>query len=307
MTQPALAFEIRRAGRHYPWPPRDISNLPTNQWGSVNPEDIPSDLTPLPSITNVLGVLDKPALLGWYAERALDERADCPDCAERNPDAHHRKRDCGCEIFPDDEQRFVYHSTRHHKWAGNRKRDERAEEGTRAHTIAERLTIDAPLPAELTDADEAYADAFMAFWTDYNPTPVHTETTIANPDHGYAGTGDLFATLHGNRMDPAVVPGLLTVIDYKTRGDAPDDTKIAKWGLLYETNRLQLAALAYGTHHCTPDGHELMDPVTQGLGVVLFPDGQYRVEVVDAAALDAGFEAFTSCVRVWSWKNGAAA
>src|SRR5690606_41518278 len=69
MTPPKLAFPLRGRGRHYPYPPQDPSGWPRNQWGSVNPDDVPVEA--VPSVTNVLSVCDKPGLKGWAAEQAL--------------------------------------------------------------------------------------------------------------------------------------------------------------------------------------------------------------------------------------------
>lgn len=297
MTQPALAFNLQGRGRHYPWEPCDVSTWKTRKYGTtevVHPSNVPDDIRPMPSITNILGVLHK-NLVGYGGEHAIRDFRDCPDCKAGNFHAHHDdKRDCGCGDADDPD---FHHILKAHKWAANKHRDQRADEGTRAHSIAERLTIDAPIVGDLTDADEAFADAFMGFWTDHDPTPVYTETTVAHPGLGYAGTADLYAE----------VDGPLTVIDYKTRDGAPDDKKSDKYGLLYESNRMQLAALASAPFRCWVAGHERMPTVERAMGVVLFSNGEYRIETLDAGELGRWYGGFVGALQTWRSMKGAAA
>lgn len=276
MTNPVLAFGVRGCGRHYPWPPRDVSDLPRNQWGSVNPDRIPADLTPLPSVTNVLSIVDRPALKGWAAEQAI--RAMIADGYN------------GTDV---DEAVDLY------KYAFNKVSKDAADQGTRAHTLAERLTQDLPLPSSISAEDEAFADAYLAFWADHDPTPVSTETTVLDPDVGYAGTADLFAVIEGKSV----------VLDWKTRGKKLDEKKRKKYGLLYDETRMQLAALAsasYVAEHCGPLGWLTSDSfdVVEGWGVVLFPDGTYDHEVLDADELDEWFDCFQGVLRAWRKLKG---
>lgn len=282
MTSPALAFPLRGRGRHYPYPACDPSDWPLNQWRSVNPEDVPDHVTPLPSITNILDVLDAPALRGWYAEQALrglygsgSLPVDCDEAVSR------------------------------FKWAANKVRDDRAEEGTSAHDLMEQVAakheageqdfvIEAP--AHLG----GYLTAGLNFWRDHQPDPIYVEATVANPDAGYAGTGDLFAHIGTE----------LVVADYKTRAGEPDDKKTKKYGLLYESNRLQLAALAHAPYRMFQDREGWtsapMPKVTAGMGVVLYESGDYRIETLDAKALARFYRAFCGLVTAWTELKAAA-
>lgn len=275
MTSPRLAFPIRGAGRHYPWPPTDVSGLPYNQWKSVNPDDIPTSITPLPSVTNILSIVDKPALKGWAAEQAIRALYDGP--------------------MPP----TVDEAVEQHKYAFNKVSQTAADQGTRAHTLAERLTQDLPLPADISEADETFADAFMAFWTDHDPTPIHVEATVLNPDIGYAGTADQFAVIGGN----------VAVVDWKTRGAKPDEKKRRKFGLLYDETKMQLAALASAPHVAVDAGPlgwltEAAPDVVEAWGVVLFPDGTYDYERLDGSELDRWFDCFQGVLRAWRVLKG---
>lgn len=272
MTTPALSFGLRKRGRHYPNPPCDVSTWPRNRWGSVDPDKVPEGVEPLPSVTNILSVCDKPALKGWAAERALIELYESGSVPLSLDVAVER-----------------------HKTAYARYAKQRADVGTKAHTVAESLTSDLPLPSHLSDEDAAYADAFLAWWSDHQVTPLHTEATVYGSF--YAGTGDLIAE----------VDGPVTVVDYKTRGER-DDKKLARYGVLYDENRMQLAALARASRVACEDGGWHLDDAplaVQAMGVVLFPDGTYATETLTGQDLDRWWQGFRGAASLWGALKGA--
>ena len=255
MTQPALSVPVVRMGRMYPWQPQTPEGWKRNRWGSVNPEDIPDGVQMLPSVTNVLSVYSDggDGLLYWAAEQSI--------------------RAMYADGFPAEVDRAV----ELHKGAFRKARDARAEAGTRAHTLAEVLTSDLPLPATSSEEDEQYADAFMQFWADMQPEPVFTEATCYS--EAWAGTADLIAK----------VAGVLTVIDYKTRGKPEPKPKV------YDKTKLQLAGLAAASYVAveTVDGWDVvrLPIVREGMAVILYPDGTYHAETVGPLSRwIAGFE-----------------
>jgi hypothetical protein len=271
MTQPTLAFGLRRKGRHYPWPPQDPTDWPRNQWGSVDPETLETEA--VPSVTNVLGVVDKAALKYWAAEMAI--------------------REMHGNVYKD-----VEAAIRAHKNACDRVANRRAEAGTRAHTLAERLTNDTALPSSISEEDEKYADGYLEFWSDHDPEPVAVEATLYGD--GYAGTADLVAKLTVN------FSRLLVVADYKTKGER-DEKKLARYGILYDEHRMQLAALAKAHSLAVPvDIGWRVDPapeVDAVLGVCLFPDGSYETELIEGVELDRWYSAFLGALRLWKGLN----
>jgi hypothetical protein len=268
MTSPVLSVSVRGRGRMYPWLPQDPSGWPRNRWGSVNPDDIPAGVAMYPSVTNVLsGYSDGgDGLLYWAGEQAI--------------------RQMYADGFPADVDRAV----ELHRGAFRKARDKRAEAGTRAHTLAEVLTSDLPLPAGISEEDEQFADAFMSFWSDVQPTPLHTEVTVYGD--GYAGTADLIAE----------VDGYPTVIDYKTRGKPEKNPKV------YDKTRMQLAGLADAMDVAVPtDDGWIVEPlvVSRAMAVILYPDGTYHAEQVDRLWRWQG--AFNSLVDLWSFTKGTSA
>lgn len=282
MTQPALATSVRKMGRMYPSPKTlfDPSALPLNRWGSVDPENLPDGAVMLPSVTNVNGVLHK-NLVGYGGEHAIRAGYE--------------------EGWPED----VEDAVSKYKWAANKHRDKRAEAGTRAHTLAERLTIDAPLPKHISEEDEKFADAFMAWWTKYDVEPVFTEQTVAwvdptNPQVGYAGTADGFGYLRGHEG--------LTVYDFKSKAGAPDDKKINRYGLGFEENRLQLAALAQAQwRFVCEDGEwttDVLPVVAGGMVVALYESGEYRTEYIHQDSLVQAGAAFLGLLTMRRYQLG---
>jgi len=249
----------------YPWLPQDPSGWPRNRWGSVNPDDVPYGVLTVPSVTNVLSMYSDggDGLLYWAGEQAV--------------------RSMYADGFPANVDRAV----ELHRGAFRKARDKRAEAGTRAHTLAEALASDLDLPSGISEEDEQYADAFMQFWSDVQPEPVHTEVTVYGD--GYAGTADMVA----------MVGDELTVVDYKTRG------KPERTARVYDKTRMQLAGLAEALDVALPcdDGwHVEPIHVTAAMAVILYPDGTYHAErVTDLYRWQGAFRAATD---LWHWVKG---
>lgn len=260
MTSPVLSVSVRGKGRMYPWLPQDPSGWARNRWGSVDPAYVPTGVTMYPSVTNVLSVYSDggDGLLYWAGEQAI--------------------RAMYADGFPADVDRAV----ELHRGAFRKARDKRAEAGTRAHTLAEALASDMPLPSGISEEDEQYADAFMQFWSDLQPEPIHTEVTVYGD--GYAGTADLIASIGD-------VP---TVVDYKTRGKPEKSPKV------YDKTRMQLAGLADAMDLAVPtDEGWAVEPLHVGaaMAVILYPDGTYHAETVDELWRWQG--AFHAAVDLW--------
>lgn len=164
MTEPALAFNVRGRGRHYRHPETD--------------EEVPS-------ITNVIGILDRPALPRWaaklVAERAWDLRDTLNDLG----------RDEAIDIL---------------KGSPWRKSTRAADRGTSIHDYLEAAAWGKPRP-ELEGEALRYKAAADEFLHVYKPEFHRTEFTVFGT--GYAGTADALATLAGR----------LVVVDYKTSKD----------------------------------------------------------------------------------------
>ena len=157
----------------------------------------------LPSVTHILQVIGKPALINWAAnqERALclDSAADLyVDCASTPPMS-----------------RATYIATltgRLGKQKAHKRELEKAGEiGSQAHALIEwnlRQRLGQKVGPEPRVVDDAQW-AFMAFqdWANsVNLEPIFIEQTVFSLKHGFAGTMDLLARVNG----------AVTLVDFKT-------------------------------------------------------------------------------------------
>lgn len=161
MTQPALAVNVRGRGRHYEHPTT----------GEL-----------VPSVTNIIGVLDKPALPRWAAKMV----------AERAWDLRHTLDDLG-----------EYEAIDILKGSPWRNSKRAADRGTTIHDYLEARANKLPLP-ELDGDALRYKDAADEFLKAYDPEFRLTEFTVFGD--GYAGTADALAVIGGRTL----------IIDYKT-------------------------------------------------------------------------------------------
>jgi hypothetical protein len=161
MTTPLLAENVKGKGRHYPHP-------------------VTGEL--LPSITNVLSVINKPALVGWAARevalKAWELRRSLAEMGEAD----------ALQVL---------------KGAPYRKSGRAAERGTTIHAYLEARVRG--LEPDVVDGEakkfQAGAEAWLAEW---DPEPLATELTVFADE--YAGTGDLWCR-RGDRV---------CIVDFKT-------------------------------------------------------------------------------------------
>jgi hypothetical protein len=161
MTTPVLAENVRGRGRHYRHP---------------NTGDL------VPSVTNVIGVLDKPALPRWsaieVAKKAWELRLSLPEM----------EQDDAIDVL---------------KGAPWRKSGRAADRGTTIHAYLEARMLG--LTPEIVEGEALrYRDAAEAWLDDWQPEVIATERTVFGPD--YAGTGDLWCLRDGK----------VTIVDFKT-------------------------------------------------------------------------------------------
>lgn len=161
MTTPALAESVKGKGRHYRHP------------GS-------GEL--VPSVTNILSMLNKPALVGWAAKVVAEQAADLRESLVK------MERDEVVTLL---------------KGAASRKSGSAADRGTDIHGWLDAVTNGQDEP-ELSQTALAYRDGARAFLNDCWGETIATEVTMFAPD--YAGTADAIALLDGRR----------TLLDYKT-------------------------------------------------------------------------------------------
>lgn len=217
------------------------------------------------SVTEVLNVLNKPALLTWAARTAAEA------------------------IFADP----VGVSTVEAAVASiHTKRNKAADRGHDAHAVADayaRAYRESPVEKdrpvlEIGGVDvtkNVYFPAIDGFFRTIQPTVLLSEATLANGTHGYAGTTDLVAEIAGQ----------LFVIDWKTSKG------------VYPEMRLQLAAYANAERIIGNDFNSAapMPKIDATAIVLLRQDGTFEWHPFRLEASD--FEAFIALKRVWDWKK----
>jgi hypothetical protein len=185
------------------------------------------------SVTTILSNgIPKPALMHWAAFEAAQ-------CAVDNVPALIRARGQGAR---DEMRQWIQR-------AAERKRDTAANLGTTIHGFLEAQILGAPTP-EFTDEQLPFIEAFARFLDDWQPEFEASELTVANPEHGYAGTLDAIARI------PSLGPDNL-MVDWKTGKS------------IYPEVGMQLAAYRRCTVGWTrPDGVEVAVPATSGAMVL---------------------------------------
>lgn len=231
MTSPLLAQDSPY-GRLYRHPNTAPDTLPTIE------ESLAQGLL-MPSVTNIIGTLDKPFLLTWYAKLAAESAVET---VQKHPGLVASK---------------PTEATKYFKEAGIRKLDAAGVIGDAVHNAVELLAQG--LETEYPENINGYIDSFQKFIKSWEPEFLHFEVTcfgsIKNSNAGelrYAGTADFIAKLNG-----------LTVI-----GDWKSGRSI------HTEASLQIAALANATEMVTSEGEIIeMPKIDSGIVVHLTPKG----------------------------------
>jgi hypothetical protein len=164
----------------------------------------------VPSVTNILDVIARPALTAWKVEQGIMAALTLPRAEGEALDAfaHRVVEDMGKQSA------------------------KAAEFGTAVHDACAEYAMTKAMP---TDTAILQYVAGFTHWFDENVLKVHkVEAIVTNDEQGYAGRLDLLADLKGHG---------LSVVDFKTQG-VKKDAKGAYKPAFYETWPLQLSAYA---------------------------------------------------------------
>lgn len=255
---------------------------------------------PLPSITTAIGMYDKSdALVGWA-------KRETASFAVRNLDAlvEHRTHNspepsCGPCMKA---YRPFDRTAAAQRWISaipDYMKDAAADLGTRVHLVAESLAKGEHYAAEQDPVTLPYAGQYLRFMDEYTPDFLAVEYMGVNESWGYAGTGDIIAT-----VDHPDLPGP-TAIDIKTFTKPGPITFTKGRPRYYPTTGMQLAACAALEFIGKAD-----DPVkypvpdVQSYAVLLV--GQEDYHLIPYRVTGATFEAFLSCLHLLGWAKGEA-
>lgn len=234
-----------------------------------------------PGITTCIGVLDKPALVGWAkretAIAALRNWGTLQSMIAQYP--------------VNDEALATHPAVSFLKGVPGYQRDAAADIGTRVHAVAEAMQRgEDPI---IEDDVAPFADAYVRdFLTRYQPTfhPLYTECMVYHSGQDgtvlpYGGTMDVICRI----KDPVLDAEETWLIDFKT----------SKSGVYPETG-LQLAAGRYAEFIGRPgDPKRYPVPKVDRCGVVwIRPEGAHLIEY---RVSPQEFQAFTACRLLWHW------
>jgi len=153
-------------------PPLAVPIGPDGQRGYRHPET--GEL--VPSVTTILRVIDKPALVGWAARETAGAAWDQRFALARIDD-----RDAAVDLL---------------KNARFRTGRRAMLKGSTIHAVAEALSTDAPLP-DYGEDEAPYVDAFVSFVSTFAPRFELVEGTVFSDTCDYAGTFDFLARIDG--------------------------------------------------------------------------------------------------------------
>lgn len=230
----------------------------------------------VPGITTVIGVMDKPALVGWA-------KRETAVAALRN----WRVIEGMVKQQPVVEESITYHpAVAYLKAMPGYQKDAAADVGTRVHAIAEAMTKGEK--PEVAEDVLPFAEAYIRdFLERYKPktAPLYVEAMVYHEGNDlvmpYGGTMDLIC-----RIDDDI-----WAIDHKT----------SKSGVFAET-ALQLAAGRFAQFIGRPgDPEQYAMPNVTRYGVLwIRPEG---AQLVEYKVTPAEFQAFTACRLLWHWVN----
>jgi hypothetical protein len=216
--------------------------------------------TPMPGVTSILGILDKPALPWWGMTIGVQGVAKIYD--DRGPDVFENPQQILFEFteqfgatreecFALTREQAVVKLLTSYKATVNHIKDAAGSRGTAAHDALEAYLKHGKAPdlRKLTPEAKGYLQSGAGFMIEMEPKSVGTEVMVWHPKLGYAGTFDLLAEFDDD--------GVLTLADYKTSKR------------IYDTHLLQLAAYE-GARRALG-----LQPVERLAVVHLTPDGEW--------------------------------
>lgn len=229
-----------------------------------------SDVVPLESVTQTLGVCPKPGLPWWGMTIGVAGALKLAELGELEREVDGERRPIDVEDAVD--------LLTFHKITVNHVRDDAGLRGDEAHNVGEALANGTlPDPDSVTPEHRGYVEALIAGWLDLAPEPELAEVVVCSPTHGVAGKFDLRCRIPEGRTAVTdaesgwreTIPAGTWIIDYKTPK------------AVYDSHLLQLAAYEGLS---VESGYEPTDH--QGV-LRLLPDGRY--EFVQSWATFSGY------------------
>jgi hypothetical protein len=219
----------------------------------------------LPSVTSIIGILDKPQLTRWKMREVAKAAIAIP-------------RPQGDEPV----ERFADRAIE----AAMSQVGEAADLGSRIHAAIENLMRGGA--EEPSEELRPYVKPVLEWMRQVGVKVTHSEIVLVNAVHGFAGRVDALFTW-GDAF------GKMGILDFKTK-----KTKEGEKVEAYDEHTLQLAA--YAATHYGPE--HLQHVVAANLFISSTEPGRLEVVKHDKAKLVAAYEAFTQMCAVWRFRKG---
>ena len=219
----------------------------------------------LPSVTSIIGILDKPQLTRWKMREVAKAAIAIPGPQGDEP----------VERFAD---RAIE--------AAMSQVGEAADLGSRIHAAIENLMRGGA--EEPSEELQPYVKPVLDWMRQVGVKVTHSEIVLVNAVHGFAGRVDALFTW-GDAF------GKMGILDFKTKKTKPDEKVEA-----YDEHTLQLAAYAathYGAEH-------LQHVVAANLFISSTEPGRLEVVKHDKEKLVAAYQAFCQMCAVWRFRKG---
>ena len=233
-----------------------------------------------PGITTVIGVLDKPALVGWA-------KRETAIAALRN----WRVLEGMIAAQPVVDEALPYHpAVAYLKATPGYQKDAAADIGTRVHAVAEDIANG--VTPTVADDIAPFAEAYIRdFLEPYKPKfhPLYTEAMV------YHSGADGSVLPYGGTMDTfCEIDGAVWLIDYKTTRSGA-----------YPETALQLAGGRYAEFIGRPgDPKRYPVPKVTRCGVLwVRPEA---AQLIEYQVTPQEWQAFTACRLLWHWVNNRA-
>lgn len=143
----------------------------------------------VPSVTEVLSVLHKPALTWWGMKVGVEGVLELARQKEFDP------------LMPSE---YVVDLLTSHKLTVNHVRDKAGTRGTSVHNALERFTHTGSLPIveDFPEEEQGYVRGLCAFLEAVDLQPMNTELMVGSAEHGFAGRFDLDALTDAKEVKP---------------------------------------------------------------------------------------------------------
>jgi hypothetical protein len=280
VTNPLNSFQTN-FGRFYAHPASGVSSVPVIGFGVLGPRveiDPYDSFAPKPSITNIIGMMDKKFLPAYYAKLVAEYAIENLDSLR------YQVEKFGSQVA-----------------AGSLKAvpnlpNKNAVIGDEIHGAIDAWCQGADMDKYIAGVGlSSTALAMYAQWVHFTESlsfyVERSEYTVWSYQHGYAGTGDLMLQFPADTVSPQgiVIPKGLWIIDTKSGNR------------IYPEVALQTTAAAHADVILDAEGNESPMPPVDVQGVMHIRPRSVKLHQLERT--EEAWDTFLACKRIFDWKR----